>query len=694
MSIWASVQVVAEDPRHNRLEDQELIRDECGWAMLSLLLHLSTSARGWSRLFVSLQDSSRAAERVQSFPSSMTRSLFVGLLLALGSCTLVKTHEDSQAFYAATVLAGRVTAPQEWWGPVIVAATKQIDDDIVLAHHVLLHEPGGYELIVPDGSYTLLAFGDGNRNGAPDPDEPAAVLGSKVEVAGSGLLILLDLTLAPHSGNTARQALPRRLPVAPTHSTQAGAIAELDAPAFSAQAGRDAYWAPLESFRRTGGNIYFMEPYDRARTPVLFVHGAAGSAQDWRTFCDRLDRSRYQAWIFQYPSGAPVDSMAHLLFWKLLNLQLRYGFDRIDLVAHSMGGLVVRRFLLDHAEKFPQLGTFVSLSTPWGGESTATLGVQYSPAVVPSWRDMQPDGPFLSSLFERPLPRNVPHALLFGHRGGYSLVRPNNDGSVTLASQLRPEAQAQAMLVQGFDEDHVSILAAPRVTDYVFRLLDAVERPDLTQAGQVQLSLSFDGAPPADSQRGLLMLTPEGEEGSPPRLLAFALAGDSATAVQSLGPITAGTYQVRLLAAVFNAEPGVQKVSITRNGTSPLSFNLRPRGVLAGYVAAEVDSAAHPAGSYRASGASLNIQRVVLEGPAGARELMPQGEEDSDVAFAARLERDEIAGSLFTFLNLPDGEHTVTVYAEGYEPHVSQHRVTPGSWAPAAPIVLRKKVME
>jgi hypothetical protein len=35
-----------------------------------------------------------------------------------------------------------------------------------------------------------------------------------------------------------------------------------------------------------------------------------------------------------------------------------------------------------------------------------------------------------------------------------------NDGTVSVASQLRAEARADAASVQGYDEDHVSILSA------------------------------------------------------------------------------------------------------------------------------------------------------------------------------------------------------------------------------------------
>lgn len=402
----------------------------------------------------------------------VTRGLAIVMAYALlGGCTLVQTRSESAQVDRLSVLMGRVTAALDWDGPVIVAATTRVEDRIVVAHQALLHQPGAYELLVPPGVYTVVAYGDRDGDRVPDAGDPAGMFGSNVAANGTHMVMALDFSLTASAAD-ARAALPARLPAPPRHSSQVGAIADLDAAPFSAESGQRSYWTPIAGFHALGGNIYFLEQYDPARTPVLFVHGASGSAQDWRYFFEHLDRGKYQAWFFQYPSGAPLDAMAHLLHWKLQNLKLRYPVERLHIVAHSMGGLVVQRFLVDRAEEFPEIEHFITLSTPWHGDARATLGVEHSPAVVPSWRDLQPDGVFVNRLFERPVPERISHSLLFGHRGGPSLLRPTSDGTVTLASQLRPEAQARAHVVMGFDEDHTSILSSPHVLREVARLLD------------------------------------------------------------------------------------------------------------------------------------------------------------------------------------------------------------------------------
>ena len=48
-----------------------------------------------------------------------------------------------------------------------------------------------------------------------------------------------------------------------------------------------------------------------------------------------------------------------------------------------------------------------------------------------------PQGRYLQALFERKLPAGLDYYLMFGYRGGVTLLRPNNDGTVTLARLVR-----------------------------------------------------------------------------------------------------------------------------------------------------------------------------------------------------------------------------------------------------------------
>lgn len=608
-------------------------------------------------------------------------------------CTLVQLKQDAADFYASTVLVGRVEGPGGWTGPVRVSARAHAGGPGAVVHQALLHEPGGYELIVPRGHYTIEAFGDSNGNGVQDPGEPGGRLGGGAPVVASGNGVVSSLDFVLSVGTSLGQpagpgaALPAGAPT--QHSTQAGALARLDAPAFSAGNGQRGYWAPMAFFREFGGNIYQLEPYDPAKTPVLFVHGAAGSPQDWRAFFAQIDRTRYQPWFFYYPSGASVESMAYLLYWKLVNLQLRHRFERLHLVAHSMGGLVVRRFLLDHGEQFPQLRLFVSLSTPWAGETSAELGVKHSPAVVPSWVDMQPGGRFMQALFARKLPATVGHYLLFGHKGGYSLLRPTTDGTVTLASQLRGPAQAEARSVFGFDEDHESILAAPQVLAQVQAILDSAGTPHRPApgagTGRVQARFEYEGAP-LGPRLPLLVLDPV-DPGTPARsrVVMPLTAEDSG---RLLGPVPEGWYDASLIAAGYQSQPRRTRVQVQAGQVAGFSTRLAPQGTLAGYVGADRPEGDSPAGSYRPPHPDVKIAAITLTGPGLQRRLQPRRSGVDDVLDRYLAGEDGAYQAQFSFVNLPAGDYELAVEAVGYQPHRSRHTVVPGQPVQLAPIVL------
>ncbi len=616
----------------------------------------------------------------------------VALVLAwTAGCTLVTLDHESREYYASTVLVGRIDCPAGCEGPVLVAALAARGQGFGVAARTSLHEAGGYELIVPGGRYALFAFADNNRNGVFDVGEPSGGYRGETPVTapGTGVVAGLDFVLRDGLAEANPPMLPgtRLMPAeAVANSTQAGAIADLRAPRFSAANGREGYWSPMTFFRESGGNVYFVEPYDPTRIPILFVHGAAGSAQDWRVFLDGIDRTRYQAWLFQYPSGASVESMAYLLYWKLINLQLRYHFDTLYLTAHSMGGLVTRRFLLDHGAQFPQIRLFVSLSTPWAGEPSADLGVRHSPAVIPSWRDMQPDGPFMRTLFERHLPASIDYYLIFGHRGGYSLVRPNHDGTVTLASQLRDPAQREAKRVFGFDEDHASILASAQVIAQFRSILDQTRglRDGAPRGGMVRLEIRRDGDPDAPLPLAVLALFPEPTGQASP--ITIALSPDDLG--REVGPVPAGAWRAAIIASSFRSEPPELPLVTGTDATARIAVRLVPDGMLSGYIAADADPASVAAGIYRPPHPTLRPDVITLEGAGVARRVVPRDDGAGQLFDAIAKRRDDAIGPAFVFVGLPAGDYTLRIQARGYRTFTRPIRVEPGLAAPLMPIVL------
>jgi pimeloyl-ACP methyl ester carboxylesterase len=96
--------------------------------------------------------------------------------------------------------------------------------------------------------------------------------------------------------------------------------------------------------KKTG--LYFLQPYDPDRFPVVFVHGLISTPFDWVKTINGLQadpeiRKRYQFWVFAYPTGNPVLYSALRLREELAKVDKLYPDHKgYVLVGHSMGGLL------------------------------------------------------------------------------------------------------------------------------------------------------------------------------------------------------------------------------------------------------------------------------------------------------------------------------------------------------------------
>ncbi|HVY80460.1 MAG TPA: alpha/beta fold hydrolase [Steroidobacteraceae bacterium] len=247
--------------------------------------------------------------------------------------------------------------------------------------------------------------------------------------------------------------------------TVAGEIVSLDDARFSRKAGALGFWRPLDSVETTHPGVYFLAPFDAARVPVLFVHGMNGTPADFQYLVQHLDRSRFQAWVYSYPSGAKLEAIADHLDHTIRELQARHHFGPMAIVAHSMGGLVARGFILRHARTAPadSIPLLVTISTPWEGHAAA----ERVPPLVNIWRDMVPGSVYLTSLFTAQLPTTTHYYLFF----------TSSDRTVPVESQLSVAAQEEAVRVIGFDDTHAGVLRDPEAAVLLNRLLAATFLP-------------------------------------------------------------------------------------------------------------------------------------------------------------------------------------------------------------------------
>jgi hypothetical protein len=104
--------------------------------------------------------------------------------------------------------------------------------------------------------------------------------------------------------------------------------------------------------------VFFLEPYDPEKIPVLMVHGILSSPLMWRDLTNRIMgdpvlQKKYQIWHYTYATGYPILSSARMLRERLdeVNIALqRAGLPPhkpIVLIGHSLGGLIAKMMVSD-----------------------------------------------------------------------------------------------------------------------------------------------------------------------------------------------------------------------------------------------------------------------------------------------------------------------------------------------------------
>ncbi len=406
--------------------------------------------------------------------------LIFSLAILTAGCAFYTLKDEIAGIDSTFAIAGDIESASPTEGLVVVLLYRNGPDGFEIAQYTIAEETGLFSFLVGEGTYVVGAFEDTNNNLVHDRGEAAGFALDKESMSipwprmeksekNPATNLIIDLVpMASFPDHLPENAAPTL--VSNSEFVKLGRQASLDDDIFKQENGYLGYWKPLTFLKQLGVGIYFLEPYDPDKIPVLFIHGANGTPVGWKPLVDAMDRDRYQPWFYYYPSGFRLKKVADALDRLVVRLHSQYGFTNLYVTAHSMGGLVARSFIqrnvYDGGNAYITL--FVSMSTPWAGHRMAAKGVDSAPAAIPSWYDMVPESEFIASIFERPLPPQVRYHLLFSYQGNCSIWMQNNDGAVELASVLDGRAQDDAQRMIGYNEDHDSILSSPEVLkDYV-----------------------------------------------------------------------------------------------------------------------------------------------------------------------------------------------------------------------------------
>jgi pimeloyl-ACP methyl ester carboxylesterase len=411
--------------------------------------------------------------------------LLVLAMIGLYGCMLLDVKEQQQKLHAACTVKGTARSAHSADRPVVVLLLRQAGDTAKwqIASHFVLEHDGRFVFTIADGAgkYSAAAFEDVNRDSALGADEPFVSFADTVTCSPGAVHDSFVLNIPAgrqgrpefDAGHFQSRTLTEQVSAVFGQTVAVGELTSLAEDMFRPENADTGLWRPFDFLVEGYAGIYFLESYDPKRIPVLFVHGINDTPARFSYLIDHLDCKRFQAWIYYYPTGLPLATVADQLNQTVIKLQVRHGVRRMAVIAHSMGGLVSRGFINRHAAagRGTEIPLFVSLSTPWGGVKSAAAGVRNSPVVVEVWRDMAPGSDYQQSLFAQPLPAGLQHYMLVTYQRKSGSFGESDDQTVTVASQFFRRAQLGATRVYGFDDTHVGVLSDPEVSELLNELL-------------------------------------------------------------------------------------------------------------------------------------------------------------------------------------------------------------------------------
>lgn len=193
---------------------------------------------------------------------------------------------------------------------------------------------------------------------------------------------------------------------------------------------------------RSDGAAEFPSAANVAEEIVVLIHGLDDPGVAWNVLAPALVRKGYVVGDFQYPNDQAIVASAKLLADELLSLR-RIGVRGVRIVAHSMGCLVAREMLTSEAlyagraaaaESWPEVVQLIMVGPPNHGSSLARFHAasEVREQLERLFRgngglllgafdgageaefDLMPGSDFLTTLNQRPRPKDVAMTIIAG----------------------------------------------------------------------------------------------------------------------------------------------------------------------------------------------------------------------------------------------------------------------------------------
>lgn len=135
--------------------------------------------------------------------------------------------------------------------------------------------------------------------------------------------------------------------------------------------------------------------------PLIFVHGLGGNRGNFLLMSWYLHlMGRKRSYKIHFEPGQTVDDMARALTQFIEDVKKVTGEEKVDIIAHSLGGLVAR-LAMNEFDADKSISTLVTLGTPHMG----TYPARYANTSIT--RDLRPESDLIMRVNEKPWPEDV-----------------------------------------------------------------------------------------------------------------------------------------------------------------------------------------------------------------------------------------------------------------------------------------------
>jgi triacylglycerol esterase/lipase EstA (alpha/beta hydrolase family) len=198
----------------------------------------------------------------------------------------------------------------------------------------------------------------------------------------------------------------------------------------------------------------------KEQTPILLIHGYLHNSSGWFYIRHQLVKQGYR--VYTIDLGSPFNSIqqyAQKVDQKAKRIALETGTQKLNIVAHSMGGLVASCYATDYAPS-GSVEKIVTLGSPMEGTKLASLAaaIRFGECA----RQMEHNSSFVMQQNQK----NANSSTQFYHLSavGDPIIRPN---SSALANN--PKAKIQ----QIFGLGHTSFFCSPQAVKYIHSAISA-----------------------------------------------------------------------------------------------------------------------------------------------------------------------------------------------------------------------------